>query len=167
MRNFIWEWCITLRVVRFLFFSMIKPIIPENIGNLYENSENFLNNKYHSFSGENDEPEELVDRNCACCRTKCKARNLYFGIIRAQNKVFNFVTDPLFDFFIAICILINTFLLCLYWDGMSEIQDQILYYVTGWVCLFILDCNDTHQSLVFEYFLLTRFAKTKTRIFQC
>ena len=87
------------------------------------------------FAGENEEPEELVDRNCACCKTNCKPRNLYVCWLRFQNRTFTLISDPLFDFGIAVLILLNTLLLCLYWDGMSDTQELILDILTDFVCL--------------------------------
>lgn len=75
---------------------------------------------------EEAEPEELVDRNLSCCKKCCNPRSCFLNLLRAQNRVFSFVTDPLFDLFIIVMIVCNSVILCLYWHGMSDTQQIVL-----------------------------------------
>ncbi|KAK7492680.1 hypothetical protein BaRGS_00016159, partial [Batillaria attramentaria] len=60
---------------------------------------------------QDDDPEgKLVDRNCACCRGCCKC---YEPWLRLQNLIHIVVSDPLFDFGITLCIILNTVFLAI------------------------------------------------------
>lgn len=68
------------------------------------------------------EKNELVDRNCECCsRTSC-----FVCWLRIQNFINIFVSDPLFDLFITLCIVLNTLVMMLeHHDMPQELNDTL------------------------------------------
>ncbi|XP_076443937.1 sodium channel protein 1 brain-like [Babylonia areolata] len=66
---------------------------------------------------------KLVDRNCNCCRGCCRH---YIPWLRLENFLYTIVSDPLFDLFITICIVINTIFLASEHHGMpSELETAL------------------------------------------
>ncbi|VDI64607.1 Hypothetical predicted protein [Mytilus galloprovincialis] len=62
------------------------------------------------------EKGELVDRNCACC-SKTK---MFVCWLKFQNILNIFVSDPLFDLFVTICIVLNTLFMMLEHHGQPQ-----------------------------------------------
>ncbi|KAL8611742.1 hypothetical protein ACOMHN_065367 [Nucella lapillus] len=60
---------------------------------------------------------KLVDRNCAGCRGCCRC---YVPWLRIENFLYTIVSDPLFDLFITLCIVINTVFLASEHHGMPD-----------------------------------------------
>lgn len=86
----------------------------------------YLNVSYHlhyhfDWTGEEstgkNEPNTLVDRNHECLAGCCKC---YIPWLRLQNLVFILVSDPLFDLFITLCILVNTIFMGIEYHNMPQ-----------------------------------------------
>ena len=67
--------------------------------------------------------DETPDRNCECCASCCL---WYDTWLRWQNRLHLLVTDPCFDVFITLCIILNTAFLALEHYGMSHEMRQTL-----------------------------------------
>ncbi|XP_046574320.1 sodium channel protein 1 brain-like [Haliotis rubra] len=82
-------------------------------------------------------PNELVDRNCICCRSCCKC---FIPLLRTEGMVYAFISDPLFDLFITLSIILNTIIMALEQHGQSE-QMNVLIKVANYVftAIFILE----------------------------
>ena len=65
---------------------------------------------------------ELVDRNCECC----SRTSLFVCWLKIQNYINIFVSDPLFDLFITLCIVFNTLFMMLEHHGQPEELTQTL-----------------------------------------
>ncbi|XP_048254003.1 sodium channel protein 1 brain-like isoform X4 [Haliotis rufescens] len=74
-------------------------------------------------------PNELVDRNCKCCHSCCKC---FIPLLRAEGMVYAFISDPLFDLFITLSIVLNTIIMALEQHGQSE-QMNVLIKVANYV----------------------------------
>ncbi|KAJ8304693.1 hypothetical protein KUTeg_018276 [Tegillarca granosa] len=65
-------------------------------------------------------PGTVVDRNCACC---FRNRTIYIPWLYVQNFFYIIVSDPLFDLFITLCIVINTILMASqHYDQSAELE---------------------------------------------
>ncbi|KAK3600469.1 hypothetical protein CHS0354_013028 [Potamilus streckersoni] len=68
---------------------------------------------------------ELINRNCICCADCCGGR-LFLGWLKFQGYVNWFISDPLFDLFVTICIVLNTVFMALEHHGMSDALSKTL-----------------------------------------
>lgn len=60
----------------------------------------------------NREKGQLVNRNCECCFNCCGGR-LMVGWLWYQQICFSIISEPMFDLFIILCIVLNTLFMTL------------------------------------------------------
>ncbi|XP_021360506.1 sodium channel protein 1 brain-like isoform X2 [Mizuhopecten yessoensis] len=65
---------------------------------------------------------QLIDRNCPCCA----GTSIYTYWLYVQNGVMVFASDPLFDLFITVCIVLNTVFMAVEHHGMSDELKEVL-----------------------------------------
>ncbi|ESO94539.1 hypothetical protein LOTGIDRAFT_118343 [Lottia gigantea] len=66
---------------------------------------------------------QLVDRNCNICSSCCRC---FVPWIKFQNIIHRFITDPLLDLFITLCILMNTIIMACESHEMSETTQETI-----------------------------------------
>ncbi|XP_055956481.1 sodium channel protein 1 brain [Patella vulgata] len=67
---------------------------------------------------------QVLDRNCFCCSTCWRCG--YNPWVRFQGYIFRFVSDPLFDLFITLCIILNTVLMATEHHEMSTLTAEVI-----------------------------------------
>jgi hypothetical protein len=67
--------------------------------------------------------ETSNDRNCAGCQVCCLDYKCW---LRTQDILFSVINDPLFDFVVTLCIILNTVFLAIEHHGMSEDLKHVL-----------------------------------------
>ncbi|XP_037079041.1 sodium channel protein 60E-like [Pollicipes pollicipes] len=82
--------------------------------------------------------DETPDRNCDCCVSCCFC---YGPWLRWQNRMHQLVTDPCFDVFITLCIILNTAFLAMEHYGMSiEMKETLEIGNRVFTSIFTLEC---------------------------
>ena len=67
--------------------------------------------------------ETSKDRNCAGCEVCCLDYKCW---LRTQDILYSVINDPLFDFVVTLCIILNTVFLAIEHHGMSEDLKHVL-----------------------------------------
>ncbi|XP_043195142.1 sodium channel protein 60E-like, partial [Amphibalanus amphitrite] len=94
--------------------------------------------------------DETPDRNCDCCSSCCI---WYETWLRWQNRLHLLVTDPCFDVFITLCIILNTAFLALEHYGMSNEMRQTLEIGNRvFTSIFTLECTLKVIAISKEFF---------------
>lgn len=77
----------------------------------------------------------MVDANVI---VECKRVNGWKGI---RGRCYDIVESPIFEYFISLCIVLNTVLMCLDYVDSSDLYKTILEHINdGFLYIFLLEC---------------------------